>query len=161
MTELFLERFDRAEPRSSTRALAVARATGHGHVTTLTRIGQGLVRLGRGRLGEAAELLDAAIEASLLTGNDQFLIWALWARCWAATLSGDLPGAIRFGEQAVAAAGEAVDPVSAIAGGYLAEAMLEAGEDPDDLPGPGAGARSAARRCRWWSGPSGPAGTSC
>ena len=129
MTELYLERFDRAS-RIFERSMAVARATGHGHVTTLTRIGQGLVLLWRGRLEEARELLDAAVEASMLTGNDQFLTWALWARCWAATLAGDVDPAIRFGERAVAAAGEIVDPVSALAGGYLAEARLEAGEPP-------------------------------
>jgi DNA-binding CsgD family transcriptional regulator len=130
MTELYLERFDRAS-RIFDRAMAVARATGHGHVTTLTRIGQGLVLLWRGRIEEARELLDVAVEASMLTGNDQFLTWALWARCWAATLAGDVGAAIRFGERAVAAAGEVVDPVSALAGCYLAEAMLEAGEPPE------------------------------
>jgi ATP/maltotriose-dependent transcriptional regulator MalT len=129
MTEMYLERFDRAT-RIFERSLAVAQATGHGHVTTLTRIGQGLILLWRGRLEEGSDLLEAAVEASMLTGNDQFLTWALWGRCWAATLSGDLDHAIRFGERAVAAAGEIADPVSAMAGGYLAEARLETGEPP-------------------------------
>jgi len=130
MTELYLERFERAS-RIFDRAMAVARATGHGHVNTLTRIGQGLVLLWKGQLDEARELLDAAVEASMLTGNDQFLTWALWGRCWAAILTGDIIGATRFGERAIAAAGEVVDPVSAMAGCYLAEARLEAGESPE------------------------------
>jgi ATP/maltotriose-dependent transcriptional regulator MalT len=129
MCEIFLERFDRAEEMFG-RALAVGRSTGHGHVTTLTRIGQGVIRLDRGRLAEAATVLDEAIEASLLTGNDQFLVWALWARCRTALQSGDPAAAIRFGERALATAGDAQDPVSAMAGLYLAEARFEAGEDP-------------------------------
>jgi ATP/maltotriose-dependent transcriptional regulator MalT len=129
MCEIFLERFDRAEEMFE-RALAVGRSTGHGHVTTLTRVGQGVIRLARGRLGEAAEVLDEAIESSLLTGNDQFLVWALWARCRTALQAGDVDAAIRFGERGVAIAGDAHDPVSAFAGLHLAEARYEAGEDP-------------------------------
>jgi ATP/maltotriose-dependent transcriptional regulator MalT len=129
MTEMYLERFDRAAAIFD-RAMAVARATGHGHVTTLTRIGQGLVLLWKGQIDEAEDLLDAAIEAARLTGNDQFLTWALWARCWAATLAGDTAKAVRFGERAVASASDVLDPVSAMAGCHLAEARLEADESP-------------------------------
>jgi DNA-binding CsgD family transcriptional regulator len=129
MTEVYLERFDRASGLFD-RAMSVAQATGHGHVTTLTRIGQGLVHLWRGELERATDLLDAAAQQALLTGNDQFLTWALWARCWGATLAGDLPAALSFGRQSLKAAGGANDPISAMAACYLAEARLEAGEDP-------------------------------
>lgn len=129
MTEVYLERFDRAEAVFA-RGIAVARSTGHGHVTTLNRIGQGQLRLWRGRLDEARELLDSAAEAAMLTGNDQFLSWALWGGCRAAILSGDVPEAVRLGERSVDAGGEEPDPVSALAGCYLAEARLEAGEPP-------------------------------
>ena len=53
MTEVYLERFDRASSLFE-RAMSVAQATGHGHVTTLTRIGQALVHLWRGELERAA-----------------------------------------------------------------------------------------------------------
>jgi ATP/maltotriose-dependent transcriptional regulator MalT len=129
MCEIFLERFGRAEEMLG-RALAVGRSTGHGHVTTLAGIGRGLMRLAHGRLDEAGEVLDEAIEASLLTGNDQFLVWALWARCRTALQAGNVAAAVDHGERAVAAAGDAHDPVSAFAGLYLAEALFEAGEDP-------------------------------
>ncbi len=128
MTEVYLERFDRASALFD-RAMSVAQATGHGHVTTLTRIGQGLVHLWRGELERAGDLLDAAAQQALLTGNDQFLTWALWARCWGATLAGDLSAALSFGRQSVKAAGGARDPISAFAACHLAEARLEAGED--------------------------------
>ncbi len=129
MTEIYLERFDRAEAIFK-RGISVARSTGHGHVNLLNRLGQGLVLLWRGRIAEAAELLDTVAEGAMLTGNDQFLAWALWARCRAAILAGDIPEAVRLGERSVASAGPTPDPVSAIAGCYLAEARLEAGEVP-------------------------------
>jgi DNA-binding NarL/FixJ family response regulator len=129
MTEVYLERFDRAT-RLFDRAMSVAHATGHGHVTTLTRIGQALVDLWRGDLPGAVELLDAATQQATLTGNSQFLTWSLWVRCWAATLAGDTPGAVRYGELAVDTAGDARNPISAMAGCYLAEARLDSGDDP-------------------------------
>jgi DNA-binding NarL/FixJ family response regulator len=129
ITEIYLERFDRAG-KLLDRAMSVAQATGHGHVTTLARIGQSFVALWRGDLSVAEELLDAAAQQALLTANDQFLTWALWARCWGATLAGDTSAALRFGGQSVTAAGGARDPISAFAACHLAEARLEAGEDP-------------------------------
>jgi DNA-binding NarL/FixJ family response regulator len=110
--------------------MSVAQATGHGHVTTLTRIGQALVDLWRGDLPRAVELLDAATEQASLTGNNQFLTWSLWVRCWAATLAGDTPGAVHYGQLAVDTAGDERNPISAMAGCYLAEARLDSGDDP-------------------------------
>jgi DNA-binding NarL/FixJ family response regulator len=130
MTEVYLERFDRAT-RLFDRAMSVAQATGHGHVTTLTRIGQALVDLWRGDLPGAVELLDAATQQATLTGNSQFLTWSLWVRCWAATLAGDTRGAVRYGQLAVDTAGDARNPISAMAGCYLAEARLDSGDDPE------------------------------
>ena len=127
VTEVYLERFDRALALFD-RGLSVALATGHGHIPTLMRIGQALALLWRGRLDAADERLELASEAALLTGNRQFLSWALWARCWGATLAGELGEAVRIGERAVEAGRGLGDPVSAIAGCYLAEARLEAGE---------------------------------
>ena len=125
--EAYLGRFDAAEALLD-RSLAVARATGHGHVTTLARIGRATVHLWRGELDSAAEHTELAIEAARLTANDQFLCWALWARCWVATLSGELIEAVRLGEQALERVGPEPDPVSAMAGCRLAEARLEAGD---------------------------------
>lgn len=130
ITEVYLERFDRAMALFE-RGLATALATGHGHVPILMRIGQAMSLLWQGRLVEGAERVDLAVEASLLTANRQFLTWALWVRCWAATLSGELSEAIRLGEQAVEASGGSGDPVSVMARAYLAEARFEAGSDPD------------------------------
>ena len=127
MTEVYLERFDRALALFE-RGLTVALNTGHGHIPTLMRFGQSLALLWQGRLDEAASRLDLATEAALLTGNRQFLSWSLWGRCWAATLAGDVAEAVRLGERATEAARGLGDPISAIAGCYLGEARLEAGE---------------------------------
>ncbi len=125
--EVFIERFEPAIARLD-RGIASAQKTGQGFAPTPMRITQAFALLWLGRLAEAEERLDAAIEASSLSGNAQALSWALWVRCWGATLAGDGPRAIDLGERAVAAGGAVVDPISAIAGGYLAEARLEGGD---------------------------------
>ena len=156
MTEVYLERFDRALGLFE-RGLSVALATGHGHIPTLMRIGQALALLWRGQLDEAGERLELAIDAARLTGNRQFLCWALWASCWRATLRGDLADAIRIGESAVEAGRGLSDPLSVLAGAYLAEARLEAGEPArarDELL-----VAIGARTSRRWSGRSRPTGT--
>jgi DNA-binding NarL/FixJ family response regulator len=123
--EAFLGRLDEAIAHLD-RMLGIAVSRGQGQVPSLIRSTQGLALIWRGRLAEADERLEAAIEAALLAQNTQTLGWALWVRCWCATLAGDLSEAIRLGEQAVEIAGD--DPVSAMAGCFLAEARLEAGD---------------------------------
>jgi DNA-binding CsgD family transcriptional regulator len=82
-----------------------------------------------GQLAEAAELLDGAIEAARLSGNDQALAWDLLNRGINAMAAGDL-------ELALAAAREAVDLtrgfaesfVWSYAGVALAIVLMESGE---------------------------------
>src|SRR2546423_13730476 len=64
-------------------------------------VGYGLA----GRLARAADCLDDAAHVALVTGDAELRSAALANRCWIATWSGDLPEAVRLGEQAVAAAG--------------------------------------------------------
>ena len=157
MCELYLERFDRATATFE-RGMRAARATGHGHVTTLNSIGLAQVALAQGRLADADELLESATEAATLTGNDQFLIWAQWVRSAVALTAGRLPDAVRMGEQAVARARGEFDPISAFAGCYLAEARLASGDSPAEcralLLGAVGGAEMAlverAYRAHWY-----------
>lgn len=125
--EVFLERFEQAI-RHLERGQSVARATGQGHLLGLMTLAEASAMLYQGRLAEGGERAERAIEISLLSGSDQFLTWALTVRAWACTLTGDLGEAVRLGEQAVETAASASDVVSVIAGCYLAEACLEAGE---------------------------------
>ncbi len=127
--EFYLGRNDRAL-KLFRRGLTVARASGTRHLPILMTIGEALALLPRGELARAANLADEAVEGALLTGNSQFLTWALWARCWVAIIAGEIKEAMRLGERAVEAAGDTIDPVSALAGCFLAEARLEAGGEP-------------------------------
>ncbi len=117
-----------AARRSNERALAVARASGQGHLLGHTLVSEGYALLWRGRVPEAIQLLDDAIAATELTGSDEFLIWSLMHRCWAAWLVGDGGMAITIGERAVALCGGRRDERAAVAHFMLAEAQLEAGD---------------------------------
>ena len=126
--EHFMER-DEAAVRHLERGLAVARAHGQGHVVPPMMLGLVLALAGRGRIVEADELAEAAVEAARLSGNVQSLSWALWLRCLTATLLGDLQLAIRAGEEGVEL-GRTLDHnvLTTTAGWMLAAALVEAGE---------------------------------
>ncbi len=130
MCEVYLERFERAQAVLD-RTLAVAQATGQDFVSALARVGRSLTLSWLGRLPEAADEADAAVESAELLGHDQFLVWALWVRAWAAHLAGDLDAAERLGLRAAELASDADDPVTALARCHLAETQLERGGPPD------------------------------
>ena len=70
----FLDRFDEACTHAE-RALRLARATGQLHPTLIPALGA--AHLMRGRLAQAAEVLDDGVEAGRLSGVTQALAWAL------------------------------------------------------------------------------------
>jgi DNA-binding NarL/FixJ family response regulator len=108
------------------RGIDVSRSHGQGHllVGLLTALASSVSWLGR--LDEAHETADAAVEAALLAGNDQFLTWALTSRCSIALLRGEVADAVRAGQQAASLSRG--DPVSALAGCAYGAALIEAGE---------------------------------
>ncbi len=128
--ELYLGRYE-ISLRIFERGLATARAAGTRHIPILMTIGLGLTLLARGEIAAAAARADEAVEAAILSANTQFLTWALWARCWVAIRAGEVSEAVRLGEQATETAGDSDDPVSALAGCFLAEAHLEASVPPE------------------------------
>jgi DNA-binding CsgD family transcriptional regulator len=82
-----------------------------------------------GRFADAAELLDAAIEAARLSGHPPALAWALFCRAFVAVPAGDLKTAIAAGQESLQLAGEANQAViAARAASVLAVALLDAGE---------------------------------
>ena len=84
-----------------------------------------------GRLGEAAELLDAAIEAARLSGHPPALAWALFCRAFVAVPAGDLKTAIAAAQESLELASDANQAViAARAAAVLAVALLDAGQ-PD------------------------------
>jgi DNA-binding NarL/FixJ family response regulator len=127
--ELYSERYAEAE-RHGERALAVAIATGQGQFVPIL-FWTSIIRTARGRLDEAAELQDIAIEVTRLAGHLQGLAWNLGARSLTATAAGDVEGALAAVEEAVDAAGIGTEgptfPAMWIHVG-LGSALVEAGD---------------------------------
>jgi ATP/maltotriose-dependent transcriptional regulator MalT len=125
--ELYLDLYPEADAHAS-RALTLARGTGRGDPFGLYQI---LPRVWyvRGKLAEAAELLDGAIEAGRLLGTPPALAGNLFNRSVVAVAVGDL-------DIALATAGEAVEItrdldegfVTAWAAVRLASVLLETGQ---------------------------------
>ncbi len=99
--EAFVDRYDDAL-RHLDRAMSLARSAGQGYLLGQILVGQGVALMWKGRLQEAAERFDDAVEAALLAGSVEFHTRALTLRSWAAVATGDLDGAMRFAERAIA-----------------------------------------------------------
>ncbi|MEA2466499.1 MAG: hypothetical protein QOJ57_625 [Thermoleophilaceae bacterium] len=126
--EIYLDRFVEAAAHAE-RALAVGRATGQGRLFPGIYATLGVAMTMAGRLTEAAELLDAAIEAARLSGHPPALAWALFCRAFVAVPAGDLKTAVAAGQESLEVATEANQAViAARAAAILAVALLDAGE---------------------------------
>jgi DNA-binding NarL/FixJ family response regulator len=99
--ELYLDRYADADTHAS-RVLALARSTGDGN--PFFRLYQILPRVWymRGKLAEAAEFLDGAIEAVRLLGTPPALAGNLFNRSLFAVAAGDFEVALATAEEAVA-----------------------------------------------------------
>lgn len=123
---LYLDRFGEAGGHSE-RALQVGRATGQDQLLPGVNATLGVACCMLRRLAEAAELLDAAIEAGRLSGNPQALAWALFCRAFVAVPAGDTQVAIATAEQSLdlaTAGGQSV--IAARAASVLAIARINA-----------------------------------
>ena len=126
--ELYLDRYAEGEAHAN-RALAVARATGQGELFLLLAATLGGLLRQRGKLVEAAELLDGGIEAARLLGNTHALVWNLLGRSAAALRSGDVELALATAQESVDLSRDAESNFhSAEAAADLAAALLEAGQ---------------------------------
>ena len=56
----------------------------------------------KGRITEAAAVAETATDAAVLTGNDQFAVWALWADAMACSAAGDTARALASAREAAA-----------------------------------------------------------
>ena len=126
--ELYLDRYAEGD-RHATRALALARSTGQGEPILVLIQTVGAVWRQRGKLAEAAELLDGGIEAARVLGNTHALVWGLSSRSSTALRAGDV-------ELALAAATESVELCHEAGAGFhtaeaaadLAAALTETGD---------------------------------
>jgi ATP/maltotriose-dependent transcriptional regulator MalT len=128
--EHLVYRFDDAT-RHVERGLEVARATGQGQLLMPMTLCQVAVRGLQGRLREASELVESAVEAGRLSGVAQLLAWPLQVQCWVATDRGDIEAALTCGEESLLLARQLDQRwISANAGATLATVRLAAG-DPE------------------------------
>jgi DNA-binding CsgD family transcriptional regulator len=110
------------------RATAVSQAGGHRHLTVglLVVTAEGLAR--QGLVAELAEVVENAVEASLLSESTLFLSWAMGLKCAIDVLRGDLFAAVEFGERALVDRAGRTGPFTEGARLHLAEALVELGE---------------------------------
>ncbi|MET0853340.1 MAG: AAA family ATPase [Microterricola sp.] len=125
--ELYLDRYNDSE-RHAERALAIARATGQSEFIPLADSIRGQVKLLRGKLVEAGEVLDSAIEAARLSGNVQALAGNLTNRSLTALAAGDLDLALTTAEENDVLTRGLDQSLICAAGVALAAALVEAGE---------------------------------
>ncbi len=127
--EFYLERYDQSIAHLE-RGIAVSRATGQGQRLPVMIEGLACSMFMRGRLADAAELQERALDAARLSGNRQRLCWALFNRAWTARLAGDLELALRTGEESAQVARELDDSIVAtLARAVHAVALLETGDE--------------------------------
>jgi len=126
--EAYMDRFEESTAHGE-RGLALARATGQGELLPMMIPALTTVHLARGRLREAAGILDGAIEGARLAGNDQTLAWDLLNRSFIATLLGDHETMVLTAEESFDLTRPLGDSfVSTYAALMLAIARMEAGE---------------------------------
>ena len=98
--ELYLDRYAEADAHAA-RALAVGRATGQGELFLVLVQTLGRVWFVRGKLAEAADLLDRGVEAARLLDNTQALVWNLFNRSVVALAVGDVDLALATAQESV------------------------------------------------------------
>ena len=125
--ELYLDRYPESEAHAE-RALAVARATGQSELIPLADSIRGQVKLLRGKLAEAGDVLDSAIEAARLSGNVQALAGNLTNRSLTALAAGDLQLALTTAEENHVLTDGLDQSLSCAAAVALAAALVEAGD---------------------------------
>ncbi|WP_283134530.1 ATP-binding protein [Rhizohabitans arisaemae] len=127
--EIYHDRYTRAM-RHIGRGLELARMSGHG--SGLPRLAVAMARLLtiQGRLSEAVQFVDEALEVAEHSGSDELLTMALTAQCHTANARGDLETALRAGIRATETGGWVKGRWWRVAWVALAEARLLAG-DPE------------------------------
>jgi DNA-binding CsgD family transcriptional regulator len=129
--ESYLEHYDDAIAHAE-RGVAIARAMGEGRLLVPLMLLRGYPFEMQGRLAEANEMCETAVEIARLSANPHFLFWALWELAWARYFAGDLDGTIAAGEESVRVGGRMRGGTMPSAGGgagwALAVAAFELGD---------------------------------
>jgi ATP/maltotriose-dependent transcriptional regulator MalT len=128
--ELYLDCYPEAEAHAD-RAIAVGLATGQSELVPLAYSILGQVKLLRGQLAQAAELLDNAVDGARLSGNVQALAGDLLNRSLTALAAGNIDLALSTAQETVELTERLDQSLVTAAGVAMATALLEAGD-----PGP-------------------------
>ena len=146
--ENYLEHWDAAIAHVD-RGIAIARSTGEGRLLVPMMLIKGYPFEFGGRLAEAIEVCDAAVEASRLSGNDHYLFWSLFELGWAHYHAGNLDESISAGEESARVGGRLAGGTMPASGGgpgwQLALRALRERRGPGRL---GHHARARQRRAR-------------
>jgi DNA-binding CsgD family transcriptional regulator len=83
----------------------------------------------KGRIAEAVAVAETATDAAVLTGNDQFAVWALWSDAMACSVAGDTTRALSSAREAAARAANMPETFfSSLSRLHLAAALNAAGD---------------------------------
>jgi DNA-binding NarL/FixJ family response regulator/tetratricopeptide (TPR) repeat protein len=108
--DYFCEHYEDAI-RHLRRGINVSRAVGQGQFVVPMMLGLAHALEMRGRLPEAADTADAAVESARLAGNRQLIGWGLVTEAWMAADLGDIDRARGAGDEAIAMLDELDDSV--------------------------------------------------
>jgi ATP/maltotriose-dependent transcriptional regulator MalT len=123
-----LERIDDAL-ECARRGLRLARMTGQGpYIPGLLVIETNALFM-KGRITEATAVAETATDAAVLTGNDQFAVWALWADAMACSCAADTRRALASAREAVVRSEHVTETFfSSLSRLHLAAALNAAGD---------------------------------
>lgn len=96
--EVYLDRYEEALA-DLRRGLELGRRIGQGQLFPLLVQELAVALESLGRVAEAKEHLDGAVEAARLAGSSQSLAWALMNSAWVTMLTGDLDSALSLAEE--------------------------------------------------------------
>ncbi len=123
-----LEQIDEALD-CATRGLRLAQETGQGPYISGHLLLQANALVMKGRITEAAAAAETATDAAVLTGNDQFIVWALWTDAMVCTSTGDTARALASAREALARSAHVTETFfSSLSRLHLAAALLATGD---------------------------------
>ncbi len=123
-----LERADQALDHVR-RALRLARSTGQSPFVPGLLVLEANSLFMKGRIAEAAAVAETATDAAVLTGNDQFAVWALWTDAMVCSYAGDSVRALSSAREAVARSQSVTETFfSSLSRLHLAAALTAAGD---------------------------------
>jgi ATP/maltotriose-dependent transcriptional regulator MalT len=123
-----LERTDDALEHAR-RALRLAQTTGQSPFIPGLLVLETNALVLKGRITEAVAVAETATDAAVLTGNDQFAVWALWADAMVCSAAGDTVRALASAREAVARSESVTETFfSSLSRLHLAAALNAAGD---------------------------------